>query len=199
MKNIAAIVLAAGVSSRLGEPKQLLSFQHKSLLAITIEAAKSAVKGSVFVILGGNYDLIKDQVKSSGVVLLYNPEWEEGISSAIRMGINAVLKEEEATDGVILTVCDQPYIHHQVLRSLVEKAEASGKSIIASTYAQTWGVPILFSSKYFSELAGLKGQEGAKKLIVQYPDDVAGVAFEQGGIDIDTAEDYSKLLQKSQK
>lgn len=195
--NIGVLVLAAGSSSRLGSAKQLLSFQHKSLLDITIDAAKGAATGRIIVILGGNHQLIESAVKQPEVRLMFNPDWEEGISSSIRLGITAFLEEENNPDAVILTVCDQPYISSGLLKTLIEKAEVEGKSIVSSAYEETFGVPVLFHQQYFRELAGLKGKEGAKTLLRKYREEVSTVPFEDGGIDIDTPEDYMRLLTRN--
>jgi molybdenum cofactor cytidylyltransferase len=192
--NTAIIILAAGSSSRLGRPKQLLSYQHKSLLDNTIEEAKKATDGAVLVILGGNHALIEKNITRSAISIVYNPDWEEGMSSSIRLGL-AVLKNENAElKNVILTVCDQPFITAEVFGGLIQEAEASGKGIVASSYGGTLGTPVWFDQLYFNELSLLKGTEGAKKVVKKFAAQVASVTFEKGEIDIDTPEDYNRLL-----
>jgi len=188
------IILAAGSSSRLGQPKQLLSYQHKSLLDNTIEEAKKATDGLVLVILGGNRVQIEENIDHSGIRIVGNPDWEEGISSSIRLGLAKAGEENEDLDRVILTVCDQPFITAEIFRGLISKEASSGKGIVASSYGGTLGTPVLFDKRYFSELSLLKGAEGAKKVITKFKDTVAAVAFEKGEIDIDTPEDYNRLL-----
>lgn len=196
LKKIGVIVLAAGSSSRMGSPKQLLSFQHKSLLNITIEAAVNAVEGSVVVILGDNYDLIAGDIAHRGLCIVGNPGWEEGISASIRLGMSVLMAKEASMDGVILMVCDQPFITSLHLQTLLLKAEITGQCIVASSYAETLGVPALFCKHHFNDLMSLKGAEGAKTLILKYMDEVAPVPFTNGEIDIDTPDDYRKLINK---
>ncbi|CAM4106589.1 molybdenum cofactor cytidylyltransferase [Pedobacter westerhofensis] len=217
------IILAAGSSSRLGEPKQLLSYQHKSLLQHTIDAAKDTRDGIVVVILGGNHEAVAKEVEGPG--LIYNADWEEGMSSSIRTGLSALLEKytapepndpadiegtelqaglqsDETTtseaqtdlDGVIITVCDQPFLTTAVLEALLDEAKLSGKSIVASAYNGTLGTPVYFGRQHFDDLLALKGQEGAKMLLKKYEAQVASVPFEKGEIDIDTFEDYQKLI-----
>ena len=188
----AIIILAAGSSSRLGQPKQLLSYQHKSLLNNTIEAAKKATVGLVLVILGHNRELIEKSIEHSAVSLIYNADWEEGMSSSIRSGL-AILEKEEDIQRVILTVCDQPFISAKTFNGLIDEAANSGKNIVASIYGGILGTPVLFDKIYFDELKLLKGAEGAKKIINKFKE-IAAVTFHKGEIDIDTPEDYQRLL-----
>jgi molybdenum cofactor cytidylyltransferase len=190
---IGIVILAAGSSSRLGQPKQLLSYQHKSLLARTIEAAKSTRDGIVVVILGDKHAAIAKDVEPSGVRVVYNEGWEEGMSSSIRAGLSALTAHTEL-DGVILTVCDQPFLTASVLNALRDAAESSGKSIVASAYGDTLGTPVFFSKQHFEDLLALKGAEGARMLIKKYETQVASLPFEKGEVDIDTLEDYQKLI-----
>jgi molybdenum cofactor cytidylyltransferase len=194
VRKFGTIVLAAGSSSRMGSPKQLLSYQDKSLLANTIDAAKKTGDGIVVVILGGNYPVIAENIEHTGVKLIYNPDWEEGMSSSIRAGLSALMEEYHDLEGVILTVCDQPFISASLLNVLLGKADTTGKSIVASAYGGTLGTPVLFTQKHFGDLTGLRGKEGAKMLIKKYEAQVASVPFENGEIDIDTMDDYNKLI-----
>ncbi|SEB00570.1 nucleotidyltransferase family protein [Pedobacter hartonius] len=187
------IILAAGPSSRLGQPKQLLSYQDKSLLMHTIDASKNAVDGSVLVILGGNYQLIAESIEHTGIRIVYNPDWEEGMSSSIRKGLQGLMDEHTDLEGVILTVCDQPFLTARVLTALQHKANITGKNIVASAYGGTLGTPVLFTRRHFDDLMALKGPEGAKKLLKKYDEELASVPFENGEIDIDTMDDYNRL------
>jgi molybdenum cofactor cytidylyltransferase len=194
MQKTAILILAAGSSSRLGQPKQLLSYQHKTLLQNTIEAAQMVSAEKVLVILGDNHDVISAGIASTGVKTVFNEDWEIGMSSSIRLGLARLLVEDTTLDAVILTVCDQPFITDKVFRALLAEARTSVRSIIASSYSGTLGTPVLFGRKYFEELALLEGIEGAKTLLIKYHDQVANVPFDKGEIDIDTPEDYNKLI-----
>jgi molybdenum cofactor cytidylyltransferase len=198
MNSFGIIILAAGPSSRLGEPKQLLSYQHKTLLDHTIEAAIKAAEARVVVILGENYQLIKEHIHATEVKIIHNPDWQEGMGSAIRTGLSAIRKENQELAGVILAVCDQPFLTDRIFKGLIAEAGISDKGIVASSYAQTLGTPVLFDKAYFGELAGLKGKEGAKTLLGKYETDVTVVPFENGEIDIDTPDDYRKLINKTE-
>jgi molybdenum cofactor cytidylyltransferase len=194
LQKVGILILAAGPSSRLGSPKQLLSYQDKTLLNHTIDAAKTAQDGIVVVILGGNHELIKDHIDEKEIMITYNSQWEGGMSSSIRAGLYDLVREHKDLDAVILAVCDQPFITAELFDALVLEANTSGKSIVASSYGDTLGTPVLFAEKYFAELSRLKGKQGAKAMVAKYDDEVAVVPFDKGHIDIDTPEDYTRLI-----
>jgi molybdenum cofactor cytidylyltransferase len=185
------IILAAGSSSRLGKPKQNLVYKGQTLLQRAIATAATSVCRPVIVVLGANEEMIKPTIESDSVNIIHNPEWQEGMASSIGAGIKALQKIEPEAGAVILMLCDQPFVGAALLHQLVQKK--SDKGIVASGYNETIGAPVLFGAVYFDELLLLKGQEGAKKLLLKYPDDVIAVPFPLGGIDIDTMEDYEKL------
>jgi molybdenum cofactor cytidylyltransferase len=194
LQKVGILILAAGPSSRLGSPKQLLSYQDKTLLNHTIDVAKKAQDGIVVVILGGNHQLIKDHIDEKEIMITYNSQWEGGMSSSIRAGLYDLVREHKDLDAVILAVCDQPFITAELFDALVYEANISGKSIVASSYGDTLGTPVLFAEKYFAELSRLKGKQGAKAMVAKYDDEVAVVPFDKGHIDIDTPEDYTRLI-----
>jgi molybdenum cofactor cytidylyltransferase len=169
------IILAAGNSSRLGEPKQLLEYKGKSLLHhVTQQALK--MTGAVVVVNGFNNNLIENELKNLQVITVYNPEWQEGMGSSIR---------------------DQPFINSSVFSELMTKHKEDQKGIIASAYAGVLGTPVMFDRKYFGELSKLSGNEGAKKLLHVFSRDVGSINFEKGRIDIDTKDDYEQLIQQN--
>ena len=185
------IILAAGSSSRLGKPKQNLVYQGKTLLQRAIKAGLDSACEPVIIVLGANFDSIRATIKDSGVRIIYNQDWEEGMASSIRIGISQIQLLEPKTTSVILMLCDQPFVDASLLNQLVQKK--SVKRIVASSYDGITGAPVLFDAAYFDELLLLKGQEGAKKLLLKHPDDIDTASFPLGSIDIDTMEDYEKL------
>ncbi|MHC0447044.1 nucleotidyltransferase family protein [Flavobacterium sp. 3-218] len=193
------IILAAGNSSRLGRPKQLLEFKETTLLKNTISEALKVEKSFVIVVTGSNHDLIEKELQSLEITISFNPEWETGMSSSIIKGISQLLSLNSDCEQCILTVCDQPFVTNSIFENLISESQKTQKGIAASAYAETLGTPVLFRQKYFQEFQELKGQEGAKKLLKKYTEDVVSVPFEKGNIDIDTKEDYLKFLFESDK
>ena len=121
-----------------------------------------------------------------------NQGWEEGIASSIRTGLSEMLRVYPRLDAVILTVCDQPFVSASLFKEMLARKKETGKGIIACAYDDTLGTPVLFGKEYFESLQQLQGQEGAKKLILQNPEDVAAVVFELGRMPISTLSRISK-------
>ena len=156
------IILAAGNSSRLGKPKQLLQYQGKSLIQRAIETAtKVRSKGSVL-ILGANLELILKDIRNSKVNVVINNNWKEGMASGMQKGLE-YLEKKLAPDQVILMLCDQPFVNSELLNLMIEMQIKTRKGIVACHYNNVLGVPVLFTKKYFRELGTLVGSEGAKK------------------------------------
>lgn len=195
MKELTGIViLAAGSSSRLGQPKQLLSYKNTSLLKNTITEASPVTNTAVIVVTGSNHELIEKEITDPEIKTIFNPDWELGMSSSITKGLKELLRSYPDIEKCIFAVCDQPFVTTKVFENLISKHEKTEKGIIASAYSETLGTPVLFHKKYFTELLQLKGQEGAKKMINRFLEDTAKVPFEKGNIDIDTIEDYNQLI-----
>jgi molybdenum cofactor cytidylyltransferase len=188
------IILAAGNSSRLGQPKQLLRYKDDTLLQHIIGEAVVINESVVLVVTGANHELIEKEIDDSKIKKAFNGEWELGMSSSIKTGLNKALQLYPEIEKCIFAVCDQPFVSHSIFESLITEYHATGKGIVASSYAETFGTPVLFDKKYFDELLHLEGQEGAKKIITRFLDDTASVSFEKGKIDIDTEDDYNKLI-----
>jgi molybdenum cofactor cytidylyltransferase len=185
------IILAAGASGRLGKPKQNLIYKGKTLLQSAVNIANDSKCIPVLVVLGANADEIQPTIEKLPVTILHNKIWQEGIASSIRLGIAELEKIEPKVDSAILMLCDQPFVDAELINKLIQSK--SEKGIVASAYNDTIGVPVLFDACYFEELLQLKGDEGAKKLLLKHPDDVVMIPFPLGSVDIDTIEDYEKI------
>ena len=188
------IILAAGNSSRLGQPKQLLTFRGKGLLEIAVEAAIRTSIRPIIVVLGANAEVILKNASYQEISYIVNAHWQEGMSSSIAIGIKTINDQYPELENVIIAVSDQAYMNREVLNALLSKKESSGKNIVASSYNETTGSPALFNKKYFAQLTSLKGDKGAKQIFEQHPEDIATINFEQGHIDIDTITDYENLI-----
>lgn len=185
---IGAIVLAAGGSSRLGAPKQLVEFRGETLIRRAAKAALESVCDRVVVVVGSRE--MRREIDDLPVCVVENENWRRGISSSIRAGLAQISSQ----DGVIITLCDQPFMTARVLNELISTHCKTRCPIIASTYGTTRGVPAFFAPELFDELVSLTEDEGARRIIASHPEKVATVEFPQGAIDIDTLEDYKHLV-----
>ncbi|BAY45078.1 4-diphosphocytidyl-2C-methyl-D-erythritol synthase [Scytonema sp. HK-05] len=190
---IGAIVLAAGASTRMGTPKQLLHFEGRSFLRQTVEVAIASVCKPIVVVLGAYAEKMRQEVNQLPVMVVENPQWHEGMGASIQVGMTALNAASEEIEGVVLTLCDQPFVSSDVINQLVAAYHSTGQGIIASEYAGTLGVPALFSRKFFSDLMNLQATSGAKQVIKKYSHEVFPVPFAAGAIDIDTPQDYEEL------
>lgn len=188
---IGAIVLAAGGSSRLGTPKQLLTFRGETLMRRAAKAALESVCDRVVVVVGNHAQQMRQEINDLPVLVVENENWRSGISSSIRAGLEQI----SSPDGVVITLCDQPFMTAAVLNELISTHRKTHRAIVASTYGTTRGVPAFFARELFNELASLTKDEGARRIIASHPEKLATVEFPQGAIDIDTPEDHARLIQ----
>jgi molybdenum cofactor cytidylyltransferase len=190
---IGLIILAAGASTRMGSPKQLLQFSGKSLIRYSAQMALASKCFPVVVVLGANKNLITLELEDMPVFVTENPDWQDGMASSIRSGLDMLLTVHAGVKAAIVMLCDQPFVNTLFINQLVDTFEKDQGRIVASYYGNDFGVPALFHKSLFDELSGLQGNAGAKKLIGQYREEVIPVVFPEGLVDIDTPEDYLGL------
>ena len=150
-----------------------------------------------FIVLGAFGEKILKQVNTFDAKIVENVEWNEGLSSSIRKGMEGVISSNPDTEAVILLLCDQPFLSAEVLWQILEKYHDTGLPIVLCHYGEASGPPTLFHRSMFPYLLELKGGQGAKKVVDRFPDQVAFVDFPQGSLDIDTPEDYQQLIDAS--
>lgn len=190
------IILAAGSSSRMGQPKQQLVYLQQTLLQHAIHATADIPDHKTIVVLGARHENILPDVDSKIADIVINPDWEQGMASSIKSGITALQTLYPQVQSTLLMLCDQPFVSTKLLQQLIETGGDDENSIVACTYQNTIGTPVLLGKQWFNELLNLQGQEGAKKILIQNQDKVLVVPFPQGGIDIDTPKDYQYLLNR---
>lgn len=194
--NIEIMIMAAGASRRLGQPKQFLKYQGETLIRrITKECLQSKI-GNITVVTGYNHKEIEKELHDLKVGTFYNNEWEEGLGASIRNGLKHILSQHSDTNAILLTMVDQPFVNADHLRKLANAYDPSRPMIIASAYAGTFGVPVLVDNYYFDMLEHLKGDEGGKKIFVNYLKNIVEIPFIEGAIDIDEKKDLNSLNKK---
>jgi molybdenum cofactor cytidylyltransferase len=198
MRNVGAVILAAGGSSRFGQPKQLLKFRGETLAGRAVRAVAEAHCAPVIIVVGESENAIREGLRETVAVILENPDWQRGLGTSIHRGLEHLIELAPATDAVILLACDQPLVDAGTIVTLIAEQARTPKPMVASHYANTLGVPALFDRSCFDDLLALPDNSGAKSLIAARPDDVASIAFEDGAIDIDTPADFQRLIAESE-
>jgi molybdenum cofactor cytidylyltransferase len=190
---IGAVILAAGASTRMGMPKQLLQFGGETMLRRAACVALETGCRPVVVVTGADAAASRKVLRGLDVREAENQQWESGISSSVRVGIEALVMATPQTAAVVLMLCDQPFVTREIISRLVTAHRETGRSIVASRYGGSYGVPALFGKAHFAELTTLKGAAGAKQVIQKHLPKVHLVPFPEGEIDIDTPEDLARL------
>lgn len=184
------IILAAGASQRLGQPKQLLPFRGSTLLGNIAATAIASNIGPVLVTLGAFAEQIKPALAGMHCKIAVNEQWEAGMGNTIAFSVTEFLRIYQNVSKLFLLVCDQPFIDARLLHRM----QAMRSPIVACRYEYNTGTPALFSEAYFPELQALQGSSGAKKLLATHKEQVTTIDFPEGIIDIDTQKDYNNLL-----
>lgn len=190
---IGAIVLAAGGSSRMGQPKQLLRLGGTSLLRRSVSAALEAGCRPVVAVLGSRAGRARAEVEDLPITIVVNENWREGMAISIRTGLEALLHAEPGAEAALLLVCDQPHLSSALLKRLCAAFDGRTGRRVACAYAGTVGVPALFHYSLFNRLARLEGDRGAKSLLLEGQDDLITISWPEGATEIDRPGDCSVL------
>jgi molybdenum cofactor cytidylyltransferase len=189
------LILAAGQSNRLGRPKQLLKYNGSPFIKRVTELAIATGSSPVVLVLGAYADQIQSELTMNGIYVLINAHWQEGMASSIREGLNELIRLNENIDGLVVVVCDQPYLTTKHINELIQLQAQKDLPAAACSYEGILGTPALFHKSLFGQLLNLQGDIGAKKILSTLKEQIALVEFESGIFDIDTESDYNTLLQ----
>lgn len=191
---VGAVVLAAGSSSRMGRPKQTLWYRGESLLRRAALAALGAGCRPVVVVTGAHAQASRRELDGLSVREVLNPVWETGMASSVRAGVEGLVSADADVTAAVLLLCDQPHVNADVIFGLVAAHRATGRPVVASRYGGGFGVPAVFGRALFAELARLEGAAGAKQVIKRYAAEAHFLPFPGGEVDVDTPEDFSRLI-----
>ena len=189
-----AILLAAGGSKRFGGFKQLLEFRGESLLRRSVALAGAVLPGRVIVVHGPKPMKCRRELAGCNVIHVNNENWESGMASSLKAGIRALPGDCEAA---LVLLCDQPMIRAEQLESMIDMWARGPQKIIAGTYAGVVGVPAVIPRKYFPDILKLAGDRGAKSVLTAHAAETIPYALPEAELDIDTQEDFAKLLRRN--
>lgn len=193
--DLGIILLAAGSSSRMGTSKQLLEINGVPLLTHTATIALQSGIGEVVVVLGANESEHRKAVRHIPVDIVFNPHWERGMGGSIKAGLKHFMARKPSLSAILVMVCDQPLLTCEHVKKLKETFINLRKSIIASFYSDTSGVPVIFEKSLFTEILSMTDEQGARKIIAAHPDKTVNIEFKGGSVDLDTPEDYRQFLK----
>ncbi len=188
-----AIILAAGASTRMGSPKQLLLLEGRPLIVRAAEAALAGGAWPVVVVLGAHAEKIRPALARLPVLIVENSAWPEGMAASIRTGITTLRQFSRTLDAALIALCDQPAFSAAVIAQLLAAQRTTGRSIVAAHYNSRHGAPALLLSEHFPTLAALTGEAGARDLLNGAPDRVTAVDLPALAHDLDTPADYAAL------
>lgn len=191
--NVHVLVLAAGASTRLGQPKQLVQINGRPALHIALSNAVSVAANAVTVVIGANAGALTYLLSHSPASSIVNRAWEEGIASSIRIGLSVV---PSSADAVMIVLGDQVCVTSDDLKRLLAAWNANETYIAAATYERAVGVPAIFPRWALAELAQLRGDEGARKILQRNLDRVVRVPMSNAGFDLDTPEDLAAINKR---
>lgn len=190
---IGLIVLAAGASSRMNAPKQLLKFQGKTLLRRAVETAVASIYEPIIVVLGANFEMTRAEIEDLPVETVFNKGWQNGLSTSLKTGIEILLKLSPDVRAVVIALADQPFVAADHLNLLAEEFYRTKKSVIAARYNATIGVPALFAREVFADFEQLSGDKGAKPIIEKHRNSLLTIDLPEAAFDIDTPFDLGLL------
>jgi CTP:molybdopterin cytidylyltransferase MocA len=179
-KPLAAAILAAGESRRMGTPKALLPYRGKTFLNHLIEVTRHPRVGITCVILGAHVDRIRKTVTGEAVATVVNADWQQGQLSSIQAAIRSLPPEQTA--GLILCPVDHPIVSAALVARLIDEFDSRGKLIALPTFRGRRGHPVIFRASLYTELLQCSPEVGARQLVWAHAADVAEVPTEEEGV-----------------
>jgi len=189
---LSIVIPAAGASQRLGQPKQLVNFKGKSLIRQAIENAESLSPHEILVVTGADTEAVQAEVQKTTAKPVYNPDWSSGMGTSIACGARAV---DDASDGLMILLCDQWRILPEDLHLLFETWLCNTQRIVCAATGSRCGPPVIFPSTLFQALSTLDGDHGAHSILRSHPDLVIPADLQNASSDLDTPSQLKELKE----
>ena len=190
---VAAVVLAAGASQRMGQPKQLLPWGEKTMLQQVVDTLLVTPVSEIIVVLGYRAEDIAPTLQDRPVHIVVNQDWPQGLSTSVRTGLQALHKP---WDAVLFALADQPNIPSEVITALIEEYQRKRALLVVPTYQGQRGNPVIFDRSLLPELLAIQGDQGGRQLLARHREKTAEVVVDTPAVitDIDTPDDYDDYL-----
>ena len=198
---LSAIILAAVMSTRMGQNKLLLSFKGKPLIAHAADTLLASEVDEVVVVLGHEAEKVRAQLQGKQVRLVQNPDYRDGLSTSVRVGARAVSPQVE---GMMIYLADQPLLEPADVNYIIKAfalAKQVNKSIVVPLFHGQRGNPVILNSSYREAILEVVGDVGCKRVIKRYPERVFGVEMETDHVvrDVDNIDDYEEVVSSAKR
>jgi molybdenum cofactor cytidylyltransferase len=187
-------ILAAGASVRFGSPKQLAQYKKKTFVENVIETAKEINFSDIVVVLGANFDRIKNSIDSLNVNIIHNKSWEEGQSTSVKESVKFF--SQKKVEAIIFLMVDQPQISSHLIENIIHKYAYHKSDVIVHEFENQNRHPILFAKSTFTDLSQIYGERGGSQLFAKYPPEKISITDPYFAHDIDRVDDLKKLNKK---
>lgn len=198
MSDVAVAILAAGMSTRLGRPKQLLPLAGRPIVEHVARRAKASKTDRCFAVLGANGDEMEGELEQTLDEIIINPRYHEGQGTSVASAIRYLVGTDDLfgpCDAVVFLLADQPGVSTQAINGVID-AWRNGASIAMAQYSDRAGHPVLFDRQHWSELAKLTGDQGGRSVIESRRDEVVYVPVTgPSPLDVDTEMDWRRLQE----
>lgn len=192
--NEAIVLLAAGNSSRMGQPKQTMDIGGQTMLGHAVNCAINSQIPNVVVVLGAHLSETENLVRGLPVISVVNADWERGIGKSVKCGVCKAIERNPLLEGIMLMVCDQPKISVRHINEMGRLHIIKGPLAVVSEYRGITGLPALFDRSVFSHLLQVDDHWGINELLQKIKSEVISFPFPGGEIDLDTLEDYQNFI-----
>ncbi len=191
-RGVSAIVLAAGLSSRMGRSKPLLLLNGTPLLTHALNALRASDVAEIVVVLGAQADRVRHEIPLESTCVVVNPDFAQGMSTSIRAGLRAVSPD---SDAFLIVLADQPLVSSSTYNSLVARLEATAARVLVPTFAGVRGNPVLLHRSLSSEVESITGDVGCRQVLAAHAEEVVEVPVDDPGVlvDIDTVEELHRV------
>jgi molybdenum cofactor cytidylyltransferase len=192
---LAAIILSAGASSRMGSPKALIPYRGRTFLDHLLEVTCHPKLGPVLVVLGPHAEQIRSEVKLEAANVILNPDWEQGQLSSIQAALRH-LAEGEESEGIMLFLVDHPLISAMLVDQLIAEFYRSGQPIVLPTFRGKRGHPVIFAQRLYGELLAAPIEKGARAVVWAHAGEVLEVPTDEEGavLNLNDPETFRKAL-----
>jgi molybdenum cofactor cytidylyltransferase len=195
---VGAVVLAAGSSSRMGEPKQLLQLADCTILEQTLENLQAACVDEIVLVLGFSAEAIRHRIANlpmKNLKIVFNADYSQGIATSLRVGLAVLDENIKNIDAALIVLSDQPFIRAETFDRIIDEYRRSEAQIVIPMFQGVRGNPVLLHRSVFQEVMALQGDAGCRAIFGNYSNGIRKVEMDDIGVllDIDSKEDYERL------